>query len=95
MQCWLGFIQILDEILCKRKHKAFHYTWPGFSYSCLLYNRVALVGHHEDQLAAITSLCKQEMKLLLSAKKLGQRVSVVIALVHIDKTTTFLLFINY
>ncbi|XP_076443303.1 uncharacterized protein LOC143281904 isoform X2 [Babylonia areolata] len=31
--------------------------------------RISLVGSHEDQLASITSLCKQEMKLLLSAKK--------------------------
>lgn len=35
--------------------------------------RASLVAAHEDQLASITSLCKQEMKLLLSAKKSAQR----------------------
>lgn len=33
-----------------------------------------IISAHEEQLATITSLCKQEMKLLLGAKA-GQRVS--------------------
>ena len=44
------------------------------AYCCVC--RVSLVASHEDQLAAITSLCKQEMKLLLNAKKVVPRVSI-------------------
>ena len=39
----------------------------------LLFCRQRLISSHEDQLASVTSLCKQEMKLLLGAKA-GQKV---------------------
>lgn len=43
--------------------------------SFLIYHfRQMIISAHEEQLATITSLCKQEMKLLLGAKA-GQRVS--------------------
>ena len=43
---------------------------------------MSLVGSHEDQLAAITSLCKQEMKLLLNAKKAVPRVCIKTITIH-------------
>ncbi|KAK6188934.1 hypothetical protein SNE40_005008 [Patella caerulea] len=36
-------------------------------------SRSKLIAAHEDQLTRVTSLCKQEMKLLLTAKKSGQK----------------------
>ena len=43
---------------------------------------MSLVGSHEDQLAAITSLCKQEMKLLLNAKKAVPRACIKTITIH-------------
>lgn len=43
----------------------------------LFFYRIKMIAAHEDQLAAVTSYCKQEMKLLLSAKA-GQKVSRVL-----------------
>lgn len=40
----------------------------SISMSLFVYHRSQLISSHEDQLATVTSLCKQEMKLLLGAK---------------------------
>ena len=53
-----------------------------FVTSYIDFFRVCLVGSHEDQLAAITSLCKQEMKLLLNAKKAVPRVCTKTITIH-------------
>ena len=65
-----------------------------FVTSYTYFFRVSLVGSHEDQLAAITSLCKQEMKLLLNAKKAVPRVCTKTITAHacaqLDNTWCFL-----